>query len=165
MNCFTWSIQDPGFGRKRSQAGCAQSSKYGALIPAAIATNIDNMIAGDWVKAKPSAVPKKGAVHGVASTVAKTPWKNEPASPWAPVQPSNPRVALCGSEIYKTPNKLSANTRTMTLKTSTKYALVSWSPAEVISRPAALSAINKAARPINKAKIPRENAIPLRKIF
>ena len=35
----------------------------------------------DWVKAKPSAVPRNGAVQGVASTVAKTPWKNEPASP------------------------------------------------------------------------------------
>ncbi len=73
MNCFTCAIHGPGFGKNRNQAGCAQSSKYGALIPAAIATNIDNMMAADCVKAKPSAVPKNGAVHGVASTVAKTP--------------------------------------------------------------------------------------------
>ena len=47
MNCFTCTIHGPGFGKKRSHAGCAQRSKYGALIPAAIAKKIDNMIAGD----------------------------------------------------------------------------------------------------------------------
>src|SRR6266404_588479 len=104
-----------------------------------MAMNIARMIVGDCVKAKPSAVPKKGAVHGVASTVAKTPWKNEPASPSPPLQESNPRVVLCGNEISKTPNKLSANTRTMTLKKRTKYAFVNWSPPQVISRPAALT--------------------------
>ena len=71
--------------------------------------------AADWVKAKPSAVPRNGAVHGVARTVAKTPWKNEPASPSSAVQPSNPRFALCGSEISKTPNRFSAKTSTTAL--------------------------------------------------
>ena len=47
-------------------------------MPAATATNIDSMIADDCENAKPSAVPRNGAVHGVASTVANTPWKNEP---------------------------------------------------------------------------------------
>ena len=44
-----------------------------ALIPAAIAANIASMIPADCVNAKPSAVPRNGAVHGVASTVAKIP--------------------------------------------------------------------------------------------
>src|SRR6202140_648146 len=73
MSCFTRSIQSPGFGRSRSQAGWAESKRYGELIPAAIATNITRIIQPDCVKAKPSAVPRNGAVHGVASTVAKTP--------------------------------------------------------------------------------------------
>ena len=74
-------------GRMRRRA-----AKYGVLMPAAIATNIDKMTSGGCVKAKPSAVPKKGAVHGVARIVVKSPWTNEPASPSSPLQPSNPRV-------------------------------------------------------------------------
>src|SRR6266478_4939554 len=42
---------------------------------------MSKMTVADWVKAKPRAVPRNGAVQGVASTVAKTPWKNEPTSP------------------------------------------------------------------------------------
>ena len=34
-----------------------------------------------WVKAKPSAAPRKGAVQGVARMVASTPLKNAPAGP------------------------------------------------------------------------------------
>src|SRR5207249_2321593 len=81
-------------------------SKYGALIPAAMATNIDSMIAGDCENAKPSAVPRNGALHGVASTVANTPWKNEPTSSLRSVVESKPRVMLCGNEISNTPKRL-----------------------------------------------------------
>src|SRR6266496_6738205 len=101
MNCFTCNIQGPGFGRNRSQAGWALKSRYGALIPAAIATNIARIIAGDCEKAKPSAVPRNGAVHGVARTVANTPWRNEPRLSLRSELVSKPRVILCGSEIAK----------------------------------------------------------------
>src|SRR5437867_12111480 len=124
MNCFTCSIHGPGVGSNRSQAGCALKSKYGALMPAAIATNIDKMIAGDCENAKPSAVPRNGAVQGVASTVANTPWKNEPRSSLPSVVEGRPRVMLCGNEISNTPKRFRANTRTITLSARTKYALV-----------------------------------------
>src|SRR5215813_15321741 len=97
MNCFTWTIQGPGFGRNRNQAGCALKSRYGALMPAAIAINIARITSDDCENAKPNAVPRNGAVHGVASTVANTPWKNEPKSSWRSVVESKPRVILCGS--------------------------------------------------------------------
>src|SRR2546430_12703866 len=103
MNCFTCDIHGPGCGRNRIQAGCALSTKYGALIPAAMAMNIDTMTIGDCVNAKPSAVPRNGAVHGVASTVAKTPWKNEPTLSLRSEVASKPRFRLRGSEISKMP--------------------------------------------------------------
>ena len=59
MNCFTRSIQGPGCGTKRSQAGWAlRAGDKAQLMPAAIATNIRRMIAGDCAKANPSAVPR-----------------------------------------------------------------------------------------------------------
>src|ERR1044072_909740 len=73
INCFTRTIQAPGFGSRRIHAGCAESNRYGEDIPAAIATNMSRIVQPEWVKAKPSAVPKNGAVQGVAKTVAKTP--------------------------------------------------------------------------------------------
>src|SRR5262249_35307799 len=124
MNCFTCSIQGPGLGRNRSHAGCALNSRYGARMPAATAMNIDKMIAGAWVNAKPSAVPRNGAVQGVASTVANTPWENEPSKSLRSLVESNPRVTDCGNEISNTPKRFSANTRTITLKTRTKYGFV-----------------------------------------
>ena len=66
------------------------------------------------------AVLREGAVHGVARTVAKIPWKNEPRSPSLEVQPSRPRFALCGRVISKTPNKFRAKTRTTALIARTK---------------------------------------------
>ena len=42
-----------------------------------------------------------------------------------------PGVALCGSEISKTPKRLSAKTSTTALITTTKYGLVNWN-AQVI---------------------------------
>ena len=89
-------------------------------MPAAIATNIANMNAGDWENAKPSAVPRNGAVHGVASTVANTPWKNEPRSSLRSVVEIKLRVMLCGNEISNTPKRFRANTRTITLSPRTK---------------------------------------------
>ena len=42
-------------------------------MPVATAANIAKMTNGDCVNAKPSAVPRKGAVQGVASAVANKP--------------------------------------------------------------------------------------------
>jgi hypothetical protein len=120
MNCFTCTIQGPGLGKNRNHAGCALKSRYGALIPAAMAMNIARMITADCVNAKPSAVPRNGAVHGVASTVANTPWKNEPSRSLRSLVESKLRVTDCGNETSNTPKRFNANTRTITLKVRTK---------------------------------------------
>jgi len=57
----------------------AESRRYGAAMPSETEANIAKMTMADWLRAKPSAGPRKGAVQGVASSVAKTPWKKEPA--------------------------------------------------------------------------------------
>src|SRR5215475_2839883 len=124
MNCFRCNIQGPGLGRKRSHAGWTLKSRYGALIPTAMAMNIARMIAGDCVNAKPSAVPRNGAVHGVANTVANTPWKNEPRRSLRSLVDSKLRVTDCGNETSNTPKRFSAKTSTITLKTRTKYGFV-----------------------------------------
>ena len=85
-----------------------------------MAINMAKIIAADCENANPKAVPRNGAVHGVASTVANTPWKNEPRSSLRAVVESKPRVMLCGSEISNTPNRFRANTRTITLSPRTK---------------------------------------------
>src|SRR5438067_13331357 len=109
MNCFTCTIQGPGLGKKRSHAGCALKSRYGALIPAAMAMNIARMIVADCVNAKPSAVPRNGAVHRVASTVANTPWKNEPSRSLRSLAENKLHVIDSGDEISKPQNSISAH--------------------------------------------------------
>src|SRR6478672_2713949 len=104
------------------------------------------IIQPDWVKAKPRAVPRNGAVHGVARTVAKTPWKNEPASPSRALQPSKLRLALCGNDISKTPNRFRAKINTTALMKRTKYGLVNWN-AQVISRPNDFRTMRRIAKP------------------
>jgi hypothetical protein len=59
-------------------------------------------------------------VQGVASTVAKTPWKKEPAYPSRALQPTSPVAAAAGSVISKTPKRLRAKTRTTALIATTK---------------------------------------------
>ncbi len=123
MNCFTCSIHAPGFGRSRSHAGCALTARYGALIPAAIARNINRIMGPDCVKANPSAAPRNGAVQGVARTVAKTPWRNDPRSPSRDAHAKMPVLAPPGSVISKTPKRFKAKTSTSALMPTTKYGL------------------------------------------
>ncbi|MGH9457047.1 MAG: hypothetical protein ACRD2J_05335, partial [Thermoanaerobaculia bacterium] len=62
----------------------------------------------DWVKANPIAVPRNGAVQGVARAVASTPWTNAPPAPCPPATAlpnENPRIS-------KTPNRFIAKTTT-----------------------------------------------------
>ena len=80
-------------------------------MPKPMQAKMRKTIANDSAKAKPSAVPKKGAVQGVAKTVAKTPLKKDedklspsPAAEKLPLVPGNTTV--------KTPNKLKPSAKT-----------------------------------------------------
>ena len=82
------------------------------------------MIPAEAAKANPSALPRNGAVHGVARTVAKTPWKNEPGIAFARAPAEQSVVARDESVISKTPKRLSAKTSTTALITTTKIGFV-----------------------------------------
>ena len=70
------------------------------------------------VRAVPTATPKKGAMQGVATTVAKTPEKKLPESPDFWVKEETAPVSLI--PISKTPLKLRAKRNKMTAKAKTK---------------------------------------------
>jgi len=64
------------------QPGLAEAQEIReANIPRATEANIARITSGLCPKAKPSALPRKGAVQGVASKVAKSPGKTIPRSP------------------------------------------------------------------------------------
>ena len=71
--CCRRCIQGPGLGRNRSQAGSRLSSKTGRAKPPPRVRNTASASQAGRVTAKPSAAPMKGAVHGLATTAARTP--------------------------------------------------------------------------------------------
>src|SRR5207237_7989175 len=91
LNC---SIHKPGFGKNFNQSGRQLSTTYGAARPRPTVSSVTKMTAGCAVNANPSATPRNGAEHGVASKVASTPLKNAPATPtFRPTPLTAPTVA------------------------------------------------------------------------
>ena len=72
------AIHSPGFGSILTALGTAASSRYGAASPTPTAVKTVTIVVPGWLSAKPTAVPRKGAEHGVAIRVAKTPEKKWP---------------------------------------------------------------------------------------
>src|SRR5438046_9443937 len=97
-------------------------------MPAAMAMNIANMIVADCENAKPSAVPRNGAVHGVANTVANTPSKKEPRSSLRSLVESKPREKLCGRVISDTTKRFKADRSTLKMSSRHKYGVVNSNP-------------------------------------
>src|SRR5215472_5342274 len=83
---FNSIIQGPGFGSHNAKAGATATARYGNANPTPMAAKIASATTGGDSSAKPSAVPSSGAVHGVASNVARTPAKKLPR--WARPSPS-----------------------------------------------------------------------------
>ena len=80
-------------------------NKYGEDIPILIEINIKNIITDDWVKAAVSAVPTKGAEHGVAINVAKKPLKKSWILSFLDELNIGTLLTIFGREIVKKPNK------------------------------------------------------------
>jgi hypothetical protein len=78
MTCLNATIHSPGLGKKRRSEGLYDRSKYGAPIPSPklVKTSILEASGREIVAAR--AEPINGAVHGVATAVARAPLKNEP---------------------------------------------------------------------------------------
>ena len=80
-NCLKRSIHTPGFGNQFDRLGKQVIASIGKAIPRPKKINVLIAIIEDWVKAKPSAVPIKGAVQGLATTVASNPVMKEDDKP------------------------------------------------------------------------------------
>jgi len=85
--------------------------------PIAIEVKIKNDSLTGITNAAPSAGARKGAEHGVATTVARTPVKNEPLSPLFVCRPAPSPVAP--SPNSKTPLKFIAKTSKSTASPKT----------------------------------------------
>ena len=68
-------IHLPGLGNNNATLGNSEINNHGNAIPKPNAVNIANSCQVEAPNANPTAVPKKGAVQGVASNVANTPCK------------------------------------------------------------------------------------------
>ena len=77
-NCLKPSIHGPGLGIKRKSAGAKEKTRYGNDLPSPKKVKMRIAVPKDWVIANPKAVPINGAVHGDATTVAKTPVEKDP---------------------------------------------------------------------------------------
>ena len=116
--------------------------------------NITTIRVARWVKANPSAVPRKGAVQGVARAVARTPLKNAPAVPgFDASEPAASRARPPGF-TSNTPNRFKATRVTSTINTTTNCGLLNCMP-QPARCPAAFTPITIPASTRKEASTPR----------
>src|SRR3954470_5360204 len=108
MPILNRSIHGPGLGSLFSQAGNQQRITYGAANPSATFKKTARMIGVLDANAKPSAMPRNGAVQGVARTVARTPLKNAPEAPSREARPLAISSALPLTVTSNTPKRFNA---------------------------------------------------------
>jgi len=122
--CLKLSIHAPGRGSRSISFGNAESTRYGNDKPIPIAAKaVKNWNAGKPT-ATPMASPRNGAEQGVATTVANTPEKNDPAKPCFACK--LPPTEVADVPISKTPNRLSASTNISRSSASTTRGSWSW---------------------------------------
>jgi len=90
------SLKNPGKNPKR---------RKGRARPIPVRLIIKNITKGGWEKAKPMALPKTGAVQGVATNTAKIPVKKDPLYPFFRDRESALFIAEEGGKRANTPNK------------------------------------------------------------
>ena len=114
------------------------------IITSKFAANIEN----------PTAVPRKGALHGVANKVANAPDKNWFISPF---DPKNLLILLfneLGKIISKKPKRLRLKRKIIKVIIKRKYVFWNWNPQPTVS-PKSLKNITDKAKHKNEKKIPR----------
>ncbi len=128
-NASSWrkpSSHGPGRGNARATAGTSPSSSIGAARPRPSAANTASAAAAGCASAQPSAVPMKGAVHGLATMTASAPVKNEARAPWPSVRRWPAPVNRPPSS--QTPENDSAIANNSSATPATKRGSCSWKP-------------------------------------
>ena len=90
------------FGNKIKQ-------KYGIENPIEMNRKIRKIFSLEAIMEKPTAVPRNGALHGVANKVAKSPVKKLPRYPFFFIELSKELLNLAGSNNSKKPSKFILN--------------------------------------------------------
>src|SRR5439155_4664646 len=157
MTCLMSSLAGPVRGIRLTKPGKADSSRYGAAIPAPIAAKVLRVITGDCVVAHAAAAPMNGAVHGVDSTAVMIPKPNEP-----PRDSSDGlmRQIHPGSLTEKRRHMPTANTQITRPTAMVKAG--NWNNLFVESKP--LTVVIAAARASQKATTPKDMKSPSRKL-
>ena len=106
-----FSIHSPDFGKNFIKLGKVNIKKQGNAKPIAILKKIIIIIRFEANKEKPTAVPKKGALHGVAKRVANSPDKKLVWKLFFELFVFIKFKNLPGKMISKKPKRLSAKTR------------------------------------------------------
>ena len=101
-------IQVPGVGTNLKKLGLNKTRKYGKENPRAIKRKIKSMFMLDVIAEKPIAVPKKGALQGVAINVANIPDRKKPLLLFDDEILFNLLSNRWGRSISKKPNKFKA---------------------------------------------------------
>ena len=99
-------------GTNLNRLGLNKIKKYGKENPKAINEKIKSIFRFDVIAEKPIAVPKKGALQGVAINVANIPEKKKPLLLYDEEILFNLLSNLWGKNISKKPNKFNAKVRT-----------------------------------------------------
>ena len=117
--------------------------------------------AGPRDRAKPTAVPRNGAEHGVASSVAKPPERKCPARPRTRLAPPPTLASHRGSPTSKNPHRLQANSATIRIMAMRNQDCWNWMP-QPTAMPAALTHTSAPARSRNETTMPAAEAKKLR---
>ena len=149
----------PGLGTKRSSPDRGTGGSTARPCRGASEVKTRTETAGGWLRPKPRAEPMKGAVQGVATTVASAPLQNEAARPVRRAV----RLPAAMSEVptSKTPKRFSPSRRKRPARKTTKAGDWSWKPQPTCS-PAARSARSSPASAQKETSTPAVKAAPCR---
>ena len=136
-------IQFPGLGSILISPGKNPRSRKGRERPRPTMKKIRTMTRGVWVKANPRAVPRKGAVQGVARRTAKAPLRKAPQRP--PFPDSRAAALVPGGLMTKTSKREREKRNRMTTRVRMNTGFWNWNPQPTCS-PASLNPITTAAK-------------------
>ena len=160
---FRVFIQRPGFGSNKAVLGISATNSHGKLMPTPSIRKISHRECSGAPSAKATAVPRNGAEHGVASSVANTPSQKLPVSPVPPVVASRP-VAAEGRNSSNAPNRFSAKIKVTATISPINHGFWNWMP-QPSDAPVSFRTVTIVASSIKEVRIPALVARKRSRIF
>ena len=121
-------IHSPGLGITLIIFGNKIHSRYGIANPTDIEKKILKIMSGEANIENPIAVPRNGALHGVAKRLEKTPLKNSPYFWLLAIKLSNLLFSERGKNNSKYPKRFKENKNMMNVIKIKKVLFWKWNP-------------------------------------